>query len=83
MIHAIFRQMVIACIADSDVYNSIQLLAKMDATIKQDLPPPGGYEKIQYARNPAKTYFRGISRLNFRRIVLIYLPSMYVFFMFK
>ncbi|XP_046454859.1 NADH dehydrogenase [ubiquinone] 1 alpha subcomplex subunit 13-like [Daphnia pulex] len=31
----------------------------MDATIKQDLPPPGGYEKIQYARNPAKTFFRG------------------------
>jgi hypothetical protein len=31
----------------------------MDATIKQDLPPSGGYEKIKYARNPAKTYFRG------------------------
>uniref|UniRef100_A0A8J2RZJ1 NADH dehydrogenase [ubiquinone] 1 alpha subcomplex subunit 13 n=1 Tax=Daphnia galeata TaxID=27404 RepID=A0A8J2RZJ1_9CRUS len=31
----------------------------MDATIKQELPPPGGYEKIKYARNPAKSYFRG------------------------
>jgi hypothetical protein len=63
--------------------NSIQLLAKMDATIKQDLPPPGGYEKIQYARNPAKTFFRGMSRLHFRRIVLISLPSMFVVFYVK
>ncbi|KAI9555747.1 hypothetical protein GHT06_018262 [Daphnia sinensis] len=31
----------------------------MDAAIKQDLPPEGGYQKIQYARNPAKTYFKG------------------------
>ena len=32
----------------------------MDATIKQELPPPGGYEKIKYARNPAKSYFKGM-----------------------
>jgi GRIM-19 protein len=57
--------------AVSGVYNSIQLLAKMDATIKQDLPPSGGYEKIQYARNPAKVYFRGMFRLNILGIVLM------------
>lgn len=32
---------------------------KMDATIKQDLPPEGGYQKIKFERNPAKSYFRG------------------------
>lgn len=26
---------------------------------KQDLPPPGGYQKIHYARVPAKTFFSG------------------------
>lgn len=25
----------------------------------QDLPPPGGYKKIHYARVPPKTYFSG------------------------
>lgn len=27
---------------------------------KQDLPPDGGYKRILYARNPARTYFSGI-----------------------
>ena len=30
-------------------------------TIRQDMPPPGGYNKIQYERIPAKTYFKGKS----------------------
>ncbi|XP_037040034.1 NADH dehydrogenase [ubiquinone] 1 alpha subcomplex subunit 13 [Bradysia coprophila] len=29
------------------------------AAKKQDLPPIGGYKKILFARNPAKTYFNG------------------------
>ncbi|CAL8092661.1 unnamed protein product [Orchesella dallaii] len=29
-------------------------------TIKQDLPPPGGYKPINYLRVPAKTYFSGV-----------------------
>lgn len=31
----------------------------MEAAKKQDMPPPGGYKKIQYARVPAKTYMTG------------------------
>lgn len=32
----------------------------MSATArKQDLPPAGGYKRILFARNPAKTYFSG------------------------
>ena len=33
----------------------------MAATIKyrQDLPPPGGYEKINYQRVPPKSFFKG------------------------
>jgi GRIM-19 protein len=33
--------------------------SKMEAKIRQDLPPPGGYRRINVERNPAKTYFRG------------------------
>ena len=29
------------------------------AARKQDLPPTGGYKKILFDRNPAKTYFNG------------------------
>ncbi|ODN01726.1 NADH dehydrogenase [ubiquinone] 1 alpha subcomplex subunit 13 [Orchesella cincta] len=29
-------------------------------TVKQDLPPPGGYKPINYLRVPAKTYFSGV-----------------------
>lgn len=28
---------------------------------KQDMPPEGGYKRILFARNPAKTYFNGKS----------------------
>ncbi|KAM7347182.1 NADH dehydrogenase (ubiquinone) B16.6 subunit [Cochliomyia hominivorax] len=31
----------------------------MDAAKKQDMPPPGGYKKIPFARVPAKTYLTG------------------------
>ncbi|XP_061402979.1 NADH dehydrogenase [ubiquinone] 1 alpha subcomplex subunit 13 isoform X1 [Musca vetustissima] len=31
----------------------------MDAAKKQDMPPPGGYKKIPFARVPAKVYFTG------------------------
>lgn len=31
------------------------------ATFKQDMPPEGGYKRIPFARNPAKTYFNGRS----------------------
>lgn len=34
-------------------------MASASAQFKQDMPPPGGYEKINYKRIPAKTYFRG------------------------
>jgi hypothetical protein len=30
------------------------------ATVKQDLPPSGGYRPINFARNPAKSFFKGI-----------------------
>jgi len=29
-------------------------------TKKQDMPPPGGYQKIPFARVPAKSYFSGM-----------------------
>lgn len=32
----------------------------MDAAKKQDMPPPGGYKKIPFARVPAKVYFTGM-----------------------
>lgn len=31
----------------------------MVAPKTQDLPPPGGYQKIPYVRVPPKTYFSG------------------------
>lgn len=31
----------------------------MAASKTQDLPPPGGYKSIAFARNPAKQYFKG------------------------
>ncbi|XP_044739228.1 NADH dehydrogenase [ubiquinone] 1 alpha subcomplex subunit 13 [Chrysoperla carnea] len=45
---------------------------------KQDLPPPGGYQKIPYARVPAKTFFSGWSMLaGFAGITA---ASLYVYF---
>lgn len=32
------------------------------ATKVQDMPPAGGYQKIPFARIPAKTYFSGKER---------------------
>jgi len=32
-------------------------------TKKQDMPPPGGYQKIPFARVPAKSYFSGFQIL--------------------
>ncbi|KAG5874255.1 hypothetical protein JTB14_026477 [Gonioctena quinquepunctata] len=34
-------------------------MASPGAQFKQDLPPPGGYQKIQYQRIPARTFFGG------------------------
>lgn len=31
----------------------------MPAPKTQDLPPPGGYQKIRFTRVPAKSYFSG------------------------
>jgi len=33
------------------------------AVKKQDLPPAGGYKRILFARNPAKTYFSGFQMI--------------------
>ncbi|XP_059486362.1 NADH dehydrogenase [ubiquinone] 1 alpha subcomplex subunit 13 [Neocloeon triangulifer] len=31
------------------------------AAKKQDMPPPGGYRSIPFLRNPAKSYFNGVT----------------------
>jgi len=52
----------------------------MEATIKQDLPPPGGYRPINVARNPAKTYFRGAPMI--AGFVALNTATMYYYFKF-
>lgn len=38
---------------------------------KQDLPPPGGYKKIPFARVPPKSYFTGDNTFPYRHIDLL------------
>ena len=39
-------------------------VGNMDATIKQDLPPKGGYRPINFTRNAAKSYIGGNIKVN-------------------
>lgn len=50
-------------------------------SFKQDMPPEGGYKRILFARNPAKTYFNGkycgcVNKINYT-IFLIWNPIGY------
>ncbi|KAJ6649192.1 NADH dehydrogenase [ubiquinone] 1 alpha subcomplex subunit 13 [Pseudolycoriella hygida] len=49
------------------------------AARKQDMPPPGGYKRIIYERNPARTYFSGYQMI--AAYVGITAASCYVYYL--
>lgn len=50
------------CYQNASVYIAAANMATAVPQVppKQDLPPPGGYKKIPFARVPPKSYFTGV-----------------------